>query len=286
MAALRTTTSRLLGSSLAAAGRCSPLRPATSAFARSMATVSDAPSPETKPAPRIKKFQVYRWDPNNATEKAKLQDFELDLNETGEMVLDALFKIKDEQDPSLVFRRSCREGICGSCAMNINGQNHLACLCRIPDDDKPVKIYPLPHTYVVRDLVPDLTHFYAQLKSVKPTLIRDTPSPDGKEYRQSIEERHKLDGLDECVLCACCSTSCPSYWWNSEEYLGPAVLLQSYRWLADSRDERGPQRLAALNDSMALYRCHTILNCTRACPKGLNPGLAIANIKKELALSN
>ncbi|KAL2112510.1 hypothetical protein VUR80DRAFT_7363 [Thermomyces stellatus] len=282
MAALRSTT-RLLGTSLAAAPAAA-VRPAAGIFARSMATVSDAPAQQQKPK-RMKTFQVYRWNPNNPTERARLEDYELDLNETGEMVLDALIKIKSEHDPSLVFRRSCREGICGSCAMNINGQNHLACLCRIPDDGKPVKIYPLPHSYVVRDLVPDLTHFYAQLKSIRPTLLRDTPSPDGKEYRQSIEERHKLDGLDECVLCACCSTSCPSYWWNAEEYLGPAILLQSYRWLADSRDERTAERRQALNDNMALYRCHTILNCTRACPKGLNPGKAIANIKKELAVA-
>ncbi|CAI4216187.1 unnamed protein product [Parascedosporium putredinis] len=279
MSALR--TSRVLGAQISAAASATAFRPAAAMFARTMATVSEPPKAE-KPK-RMKTFQVYRWDPNNPTEKAHLQNYELDLNETGEMILDALFKIKDEQDSSLVFRRSCREGICGSCAMNINGQNHLACLCRIPDDGKDVKIYPLPHTYVVRDLVPDLTHFYAQLKSIRPTLLRTTPSPDGKEYRQSIEERSKLDGLDECVLCACCSTSCPSYWWNAEEYLGPAILLQSYRWLADSRDEKTAERRQNLNDSMALYRCHTILNCTRACPKGLNPGLAIAKIKKELS---
>merc|ERR1739848_753237 len=206
-------------------------------------------------------------------------------NKTGPMMLDALIRIKNELDPTLTFRRSCREGICGSCAMNINGQNTLACLCRIPTESKDdVKLYPLPHTYVVKDLVPDLTHFYKQYKSIKPFLQRDTPSPDGKEYRQTKEDRKKLDGLYECILCACCSTSCPSYWWNSEEYLGPAILLQSYRWLADSRDERTAERKTNLENSMSLYRCHTILNCTRTCPKGLNPGKAIAEIKKQMAL--
>lgn len=173
---------------------------------------------------------------------------------------------------------------------------HIACLSkidttglltkiagRIPTDTQEMKVYPLPHTYVVKDLVPDLTHFYKQYKSIKPYLQRDTPSPDGKEYRQSKEDRRKLDGLYECILCACCSTSCPSYWWNSEEYLGPAILLQSYRWIIDSRDERLSERKAALDNSMSLYRCHTILNCTRTCPKGLNPGLAIAEIKKEMS---
>jgi len=168
--------------------------------------------------------------------------------------------------------------------MNINGTNTLACLCRIPaEDNAEMKIYPLPHTYVVKDLVPDLTLFYKQYKSIKPYLQRDTPAPDGKEYRQSKADRKKLDGLYECILCACCSTSCPSYWWNSEEYLGPAILLQSYRWLIDSRDERTAQRQDALNNSMSLDRCQTILNCTRTCPKGLNPGLAIAQIKKQMA---
>lgn len=259
--------------------------------------------------PRMKTFQIYRWNPENPTEKPRMQSYTLDLNKTGPMVLDALIRVKNELDPTLTFRRSCREGICGSCAMNINGTNTLACLCRIPaEDSHDMKIYPLPHTYVVKDLVPDLTLFYKQYKSIKPYLQRDTPSPDvsslgqnayfvllvvctnvvylqGKEYRQSKADRRKLDGLYECILCACCSTSCPSYWWNSEEYLGPAILLQSYRWLADSRDERHEERKQALNNEMNLYRCHTILNCTRTCPKGLNPGLAIAEIKKEMAFS-
>lgn len=256
-------------------------------FVRSMASLGGATveaNPKGSTDSRMKTFQIYRWNPDYPTEKPKMQTYTLDLNKTGPMVLDALVRIKNEIDPTLTFRRSCREGICGSCAMNINGTNTLACLCRIPTETSAeMKIYPLPHTYVVKDLVPDLTHFYKQYKSIKPYLQRDTPAPDGKEYRQSKAERRKLDGLYECILCACCSTSCPSYWWNAEEYLGPAILLQSYRWLADSRDERKAERKAALDNSMSLYRCHTILNCTRTCPKGLNPGLAIAEIKKEMS---
>jgi len=236
------------------------------------------------PEARTKTFHIYRWDPDHPSQKPRMQSYTLDLNKTGPMMLDALIRIKNEVDPTLTFRRSCREGICGSCAMNIDGSNTLACLCRIPTDTKQeTKIYPLPHTYVVKDIVPDLTYFYKQYKSIKPYLQHDTPAPNGKEYLQSKEDRKKLDGLYECILCACCSTSCPSYWWNSEEYLGPAVLLQSYRWLVDSRDEKKHERKAALDNSMSVYRCHTILNCSRTCPKGLNPGLAIAEIKKELA---
>jgi len=194
------------------------------------------------------------------------------------MILDALIRIKNEMDCTLTFRRSCREGICGSCAMNIDGVNTLACLCRITDESHgATKIYPLPHTYVVKDLVPDLTQFYKQYRSIKPYLQRKDP-PTGKEVRQSIADRKKLDGLYECILCACCSTSCPSYWWNSAEYLGPAVLLQSYRWLADSRDQFKEERKQQLENEMSLYRCHTIMNCARTCPKGLNPGLAIAQV--------
>ncbi|KAL3417982.1 succinate dehydrogenase iron-sulfur protein [Phlyctema vagabunda] len=233
---------------------------------------------------QIKTFHIYRWNPDEPSSKPRMQSYTLDLKKTGPMMLDALIRIKNEVDPTLTFRRSCREGICGSCAMNIDGVNTLACLCRIPTDTKQeTKIYPLPHTYVVKDIVPDMTQFYKQYKSIKPYLQRSTPSENGKEYLQSKEERKKLDGLYECILCACCSTSCPSYWWNSEEYLGPAVLMQSYRWLADSRDEKKEERKAALDNSMSLYRCHTILNCSRTCPKGLNPGLAIAEIKKEMA---
>lgn len=199
------------------------------------------------------------------------------------MVLDALIKIKNEIDPTLTFRRSCREGICGSCAMNINGQNTLACTCKIEADGPATKIYPLPHMYVVRDLVPDLTNFYRQYQSIEPWLQRRTPAPDGREHLQSIADRKKLDGLYECILCACCSTSCPSYWWNSDKYLGPAALLQSYRWQSDSRDEMGKERRAKLQDPFSVYRCHTIMNCTKTCPKGLNPAKAIAEIKKSMA---
>jgi succinate dehydrogenase (ubiquinone) iron-sulfur subunit len=238
----------------------------------------------TNPEARTKTFHIYRWNPDEPSKKPRMQSYTLDLNKTGPMMLDALIRIKNEIDPTLTFRRSCREGICGSCAMNIDGVNTLACLCRIPTNTKKEsKIYPLPHTFVVKDIVPDLTYFYKQYKSIEPYLQHSTPAPDGKEYRQSIEERKKLDGLYECILCACCSTSCPSYWWNSEEYLGPALLLQSYRWLVDSRDEKTEERKAVLDNSMSVYRCHTILNCSRTCPKGLNPGLAIAEIKKAMS---
>ncbi|KAH7051399.1 iron-sulfur subunit of succinate dehydrogenase [Linnemannia elongata] len=235
------------------------------------------------PAKKTKTFQIYRWNPDQPAEKPKLQSYEVDMNNCGPMVLDALIKIKNEIDPTLTFRRSCREGICGSCAMNIGGSNTLACICKIEVDSKPTKIYPLPHTYVIKDLVPDLTEFYAQYKSIEPFLKQKTPEPE-RENLQTIEDRKKLDGLYECILCACCSTSCPSYWWNSDQYLGPAVLMQAYRWMIDSRDQFGPERRQALQNPFSLYRCHTIMNCAKTCPKGLNPGLAIAQIKKEMAL--
>jgi len=256
--------------------------PASVRTLASVATTGTAPAADVK-APRIKKFQIYRWNPDTPEKKPYMQEFELDLNGTGPMILDALIRLKNEVDPTLTFRRSCREGICGSCAMNIGGTNTLACLCRIEPDDKPTKIYPLPHTYVVKDLVPDLTQFYKQYKSIKPYLRRKDAPIAGQENLQSPADRKKLDGLYECILCACCSTSCPSYWWNSSEYLGPAVLMQSYRWMADSRDQFKEERKAALDNEMSVYRCHTIMNCARTCPKGLNPGLAIAKIKKELA---
>ncbi|KAI4785846.1 hypothetical protein E4T44_14008 [Aureobasidium sp. EXF-8845] len=268
-----------------------PLAGGTEAISKSSPVLSPkATSTVQEPAKdqdsKIKTFHVYRWNPDAPSDKPKMQSYTLDLNKTGPMMLDALIRIKNELDPTLTFRRSCREGICGSCAMNIDGVNTLACLCRIPTDTKAEsRIYPLPHTYVVKDLVPDLTQFYKQYKSIKPFLQRETAPEDGREYRQSPEERRKLDGLYECILCACCSTSCPSYWWNSEEYLGPAILLQSYRWIADSRDERTATRQDALNNSMSLYRCHTILNCSRTCPKGLNPALAIAELKKSMAFT-
>ncbi len=199
------------------------------------------------------------------------------------MVLDALIKIKNEIDPTLTFRRSCREGICGSCAMNIDGKNSLACLKSIEDCRGTVKIYPLPHMPVVKDLVPDLTTFYAQYAAVKPWLESQTPPPPDRERLQSKEDQEKINTPSACILCACCSTSCPSYWWNGDRFLGPAALLQAYRWIVDSRDESTGERLDQLEDAFRLYRCHTILNCTQACPKDLNPGKAIAEIKKMVA---
>jgi len=230
-------------------------------------------------AKRIRKFEIYRWSPDEG-ENPRTDTYEIDLDKCGPMVLDALIKIKSDTDPSLTFRRSCREGICGSCAMNIDGTNTLACLKPIDEVKDTVKIYPLPHMPVVKDLVPDMTQFYAQYSSIKPWLQAESPPPPDAERLQSEEERDKLDGLYECILCACCSTSCPSYWWNSDRYLGPAVLLQAYRWIADSRDEATGERLDDLEDPFRLYRCHTIMNCSRTCPKGLNPAKAIAEIKK------
>ena len=230
-------------------------------------------------AKNTKTFNIYRWSPDDDA-NPRMDTYTVDLDDCGPMVLDALIKIKDETDSTLTFRRSCREGICGSCSMNIDGTNTLACLKGIDEVKGDIDIYPLPHMDVVKDLVPDLTAAYAQLASVEPWLKTDTPAPEGGERRQSPEEREELDGLWECVLCFSCSTACPSYWWNPERYLGPAVLLQAYRWIADSRDERTGERLDALEDPFKLYRCHTIMNCTRTCPKGLNPGKAIAEIKK------
>ncbi|MGV6850547.1 MAG: succinate dehydrogenase iron-sulfur subunit [bacterium] len=233
------------------------------------------------PVGKIKTLKVYRWNPDDGN-NPRIDQFEIDTGACGPMLLDALLKIKNEIDSSLTFRRSCREGICGSCSMNINGTNTLACTTALDELPDTVTVYPLPHMDVVKDLVPDLTHFYAQYQSTKPWMRTQSAAPD-RERLQSPEERKQLDGLYECILCASCSTSCPSYWWNSDKYLGPATLLQSYRWLADSRDEATGERLDALEDSFKLYRCHTILNCTRTCPKGLNPGKAIAEIKLMLA---
>jgi succinate dehydrogenase/fumarate reductase iron-sulfur protein len=234
----------------------------------------------TAPA-NTKTFSIYRWDPDTG-DKPRQQEYKVDMDTCGPMVLDALIKIKNEMDTTLTFRRSCREGICGSCAMNINGTNTLACLCKIPDAGADVKIYPLPHMYVIKDLVPDMTNFYEQHKSVQPYLIPDPAADKSVEIPQSKEDRAKLDGLYECVLCACCSTSCPSYWWNQDKYLGPAVLLQSFRWLADSRDSKSKERLEFLDDAFKVYRCKTIMNCSKTCPKHLNPGKAIAEIKLSM----
>lgn len=230
-------------------------------------------------AKRRKRFKVYRWDPD-AGENPRTDNYDIDLDSCGPMVLDALIYIKNELDATLTFRRSCREGICGSCAMNIDGSNTLACTKPIGDIKGEVRVYPLPHMAVVKDLVIDLTHFYAQYASIKPWLHAETPPPPDKERLQSKEERASLDGLYECILCACCSTGCPSYWWNEDRYLGPATLLQAYRWIADSRDENTGDRLDQLEDPFRLYRCHTIMNCAVTCPKGLNPAKAIAEIKK------
>ena len=227
---------------------------------------------------RLRSFQVYRYDPDSGA-NPRYDTYTIDLDRTGPMVLDALIRIKNEIDPTLTFRRSCREGICGSCSMNMDGRNGLACTTAIADIEGEVKITPLPAMAVVKDLVPDLTHAYAQYASIQPWLKTATPPPS-KERLQSPEDRARLDGLYECILCFCCSTSCPSYWWNQERFLGPAVLLQAYRWLADSRDEATGERLDDLEDPFKLYRCHTILNCTQTCPKGLNPAKAIGAIKQ------
>jgi len=223
-------------------------------------------------------FKVYRHDPDNP-DNPRVDSYEVDVSDVS-MVLDALIKIKNEMDAGLAFRRSCREGVCGSCAMNINGANTLACTKAIDDIEGDVTVYPLPHQPVVKDLVSDLTNFYAQYASVEPWMKSDTPAPPDRERLQSVEDRKQLDGLYECILCACCSTSCPSYWWNSDRFLGPAALLNAYRWISDSRDDATGERLDELEDPFKLYRCHTIMNCTSACPKDLNPAKAIANIKQ------
>lgn len=240
---------------------------------------------ETWPAPEdatnTRNIKIYRWDPDSGR-NPRIDTYTLDVDRCGPMVLDAMVAIKNEIDPTLTFRRSCREGICGSCSMNINGRNTLACISALDDFNGDINIYPLPHMPVHKDLVPDMTHFYAQHASVEPWIKTSSPTPPDRERLQSPAERAELDGLYECILCACCSTSCPSYWWNPEKYLGPATLLNAYRWIADSRDEATGDRLDQLNDPFKLFRCHTIMNCTDSCPKGLNPAKAIGEIKKQL----
>jgi succinate dehydrogenase / fumarate reductase iron-sulfur subunit len=236
--------------------------------------------PKPEGANNLREFRVYRWNPEDG-QNPRVDTYFVNMDDCGPMVLDAILWIKSNIDPTLTFRRSCREGICGSCAMNIDGTNTLACTKDLTSISGAVSIYPLPHMKVVKDLVPDLTGFYAQHASIEPWLKTDTPSPE-KEWGQSPEDRSKLDGLYECILCACCSTSCPSYWWNGDRYLGPAALLQAYRWLSDSRDESTGERLDFLEDPFRLYRCHTIMNCAKACPKGLNPAKAIAQIKNMM----
>jgi len=229
----------------------------------------------------IRVINVYRWSGDENT-PPQIDRFEIDVKKAGTMVLDILNQIKAELDPSLTYRKSCREGVCGSCAMNIDGVNTLACQKNIEECSDVINIYPLPHMKVLKDLVVDLKKAFEQFKSIKPWLSKKTPN-NKKENYQSIEDRDKLDGMWECVMCFSCSTSCPSYWWNEDKYLGPAVLLQANRWIQDSRDEEKKERLNELDDSFKLYRCHSIMNCTNSCPKGLNPAKAIAEIKNEIS---
>lgn len=240
----------------------------------------DAAGPNAK---RPKTFRVYRYDPDTE-DNPRMDEYTIDLDHCGPMVLDAIIHIKDNVDSSLTFRRSCREGICGSCAMNIDGRNTLACTKPIDDVCGNISITPLPHMPVVKDLVPDLKHVYRQYEQIEPWIKTTTPEPE-TERLQSPEDSEKLNGSDGhgpagCILCFCCSTSCPSYWWNADKFLGPAILLQAHRWIADTRDEAQNERLDQLEDPFKLYRCHTIMNCTNACPKGLNPAQSIAEIKK------
>tara|TARA_Y100000589_G_C27048297_1_gene586170 strand:- start:171 stop:947 length:777 start_codon:yes stop_codon:yes gene_type:complete len=225
-------------------------------------------------------FKIYRYNPDNK-ENPRIDTYEVDLTECGPMILDALITIKNKIDPTLTFRRSCREGVCGSCSMNIDGTNTLACTKYISEVKKDIKIYPLPHMPVIKDLVPDLSNAYKQYNSIEPWL-KTSAKEDERERKQTPEKRKELDGLYECIMCFCCSTSCPSYWWNGDKYLGPAILLQAWRWIADTRDEATEERLDSLEDSFKLYRCHTIMNCTKTCPKGLNPAKAISNIKQKI----
>jgi succinate dehydrogenase / fumarate reductase iron-sulfur subunit len=229
---------------------------------------------------RILKFEIYRYDPDR-DERPYMQKLDVELQPTDKMLLDALVRIKNDVDDSLALRRSCREGVCGSDAMNINGKNGLACTTNLNELSEPIVLRPLPGLPVIRDLIVDMTHFFNQYHSVRPYLINDTPPPE-RERLQTPEAREELDGLYECILCACCSTSCPSFWWNPDKYVGPAGLLQAYRFIADSRDNATGSRLDNLDDPYRLFRCHTIMNCTDVCPKGLNPALAIGKIKEML----
>ncbi|CAK1589175.1 unnamed protein product [Parnassius mnemosyne] len=223
-------------------------------------------------------FKVYRFPGILANEKPKVETFEVDVSTCGKMVLDAMIKIKD-MDPTFTFRRSCREGICGSCAVNLQGRNCLACITQIPQS-KTMSLYPIPHMYVIRDLVVDMTHFFKGYASIRPYLVRKTQGPLGQQqYAQSVKDSLKMNGLYECVLCSCCATACPSYWWNGRRFLGPASLLHAYRWVIDSRDEDTEQRLKDLRDDFKAFRCHTIMNCSLDCPKGLHPAQAIAKLK-------
>lgn len=230
---------------------------------------------------RMMRFSIYRYNPET-DEKPYMQEFEVDIVKYNcYMVLDVLLAIKNNIDETLTLRRSCREGVCGSDGMNINGKNRLACTTHLSSLNEPVVIRPLPGMPVIRDLVIDMGQFYAQYENVKPFLQNDEPTP-ATERLQSPEQRAQLDGLYECILCACCTTSCPSFWWNPDKYLGPAALLQAYRFIIDSRDKSTGERLADLSDQFSLYRCRGIMNCVDVCPKGLNPLEAINNIKDKI----
>lgn len=271
------SASRVATSSARLTSSSSPV----SMFARALGSDAGSlkgKSPAGVAGGNMQTFKIYRYTPEKDAAPTT-QSYTVDMDACGPMTLDALIKIKAEQDPTLTFRRSCREGICGSCAMNINGENTLACLHRVVGD---TVIYPLPHMPVIRDLVPDLNQLYDQYASIQPYLQTDDDTVGEVENLQTKQDRAKLDGMYECILCFCCSTSCPSYWWQGDKYLGPAVLMQAYRWIADSRDVKTTERLAQLDDVNKLFLCHTIMNCTRVCPKNLNPGLAIAKVKKEI----
>ena len=229
---------------------------------------------------RTLKFQIYRYDPDKDA-KPYMQGLTGELQDTDKMFLDALVRIKADVGVSVALRRSCREGVCGSDAMNINGKNGLACTTNLNELKEPIVLRPLPGLPVIRDLIVDMTQFFKQYDSIKPFLINDTIPPE-KERLQSPAEREELDGLYECILCACCSTSCPSFWWNPDKFVGPAGLLQAYRFIADSRDHATAERLDNLEDPYRLFRCHSIMNCVDVCPKGLNPNKAIGKIKEML----
>jgi len=223
------------------------------------------------------KFRIFRYDPDK-DDKPTMRDYDVQLDSHDRMLLDALNRIK-EQDDSLSLRRSCREGVCGSDAMNINGKNGLACITKLAELKEPVELRPLPGLPVIRDLIVDMSQFFKQYHSIKPYLVNDDPPPE-KERLQSPAEREALDGLYECILCACCSTACPSFWWNPDKFVGPAGLLQAYRFIADSRDPATSERLDNLEDPYRLFRCHSIMNCVDVCPKNLNPTRAIGKIKE------
>jgi succinate dehydrogenase / fumarate reductase iron-sulfur subunit len=223
------------------------------------------------------RLSIYRYDPDK-DDKPRMQDYDVPLEPTDQMLLDALVRAKTMAD-SISFRRSCREGVCGSDAMNINGKNGLACTTKLVELKEPVVLRPLPGLPVIRDLIVDMSQFFKQYHSIKPYLVNDTPPPD-RERLQSPEQREELNGLYECILCACCTTQCPSFWWNPDKYVGPAGLLQAYRFIADSRDQATSERLDDLNDPYRLFRCRSIMNCVDVCPKGLNPNRAINKIKE------